>query len=650
MSFKLLFSVPEDIVHVFRVLQAMLKVFNIFLSSLQQCGCTSVVCLGLGLGTGTDSRFLRDEIRQLETQLEQRDKDLTQLKKDMGKEKKSSEEVGAANCCHCVFRPRLTHKYRVFSVPSQNEQRQQDVVFYREELEQKESVPSREENAETQRKINLLKRQIYENSHLVTQNTQLQKSLEESVKEMEEMTDEYNKMKIVVQQTDSVVDQLRKERDQLKLQVRELSDNIHGISGQDEPIMAAVNAKVEEWKVVLSGKDDEILLYQQMILDLREKLRSAQMDVEKSNVIALQQAVQERDVQIKTLSDQVERYTTDMEQHTHFIESLKTSMKKDRGLLRHPKQNQLPSFESRVAEAEQALKLVEAHAEEKDRELIEASVRLRQYESGTYGLEDAVAEIKGCKNQIRERDWEIEAMTKEINQLGLRINDLMDENEELREKLGLAPKQEVDLSEFKRAKCLQQRQYKAENQVLTKEIERLEEERLELKKQIRVMAKDKDCITVQSIYRTLLSSRGLTENSWRLWAQLQRKCAILLIFRYCFFHFCLLQGVEAGGVSLRSDTAVHLKTQIHQLLGRNQELRQELKLAREEAARSCSQLGSATEKVSQLEGELELLRKTGSSGVYVRPLTLPEELGPSSTQVISSLNEYAVRLLQVSAF
>ncbi|KAI2648388.1 Centrosomal protein of 290 kDa [Labeo rohita] len=602
---------------------------------------------------GGDTRFLRDEIHQLESHLERKERELA-LRAEEAEEKNRK-------------------------LKRENEQLQQDVEFYRKEVEQREPLQTKEESNEIQRRLTKANQQLYQcmedlqhaedmAANLKSENEHLQKNLEESVKEMEKMTDEYNKMKIAVQQTDAIMDQLRKERDHAKLQVRELNEQIQARVEEDDPVMAAVNAKVEEWK-----------------------------------------AVQERDNQIKMLSEQVEQYTTEMEKNAVLIEELKKPLKKDKGHVSVQQRrledmsSKLQVAEKRALEAERTAHLAERDARDKDKELNDTLTRIRLYESGTDGLEAAITEIKECKNHIRVRDREIESMIKEINQLEIKINNLLDENEDLRERLGLNAKEELDLSEFRRSKILKQRQYKAENQVLLKEIERLEEERLELKQRIRALVKDKGLSVVSSAVLddsveekpSRSSVSGSTDEEMkrkneRLQKELSNKEKELELKRTESAQFKarlnemlnenkqleqgmkeILQAIQdtqtktptSTGVSIPSlerlvnalemkysegkfDASLHLRSQVDQLTGRNEELRQEMKAAREEAANTLNQLTKANEKIARLESEVESMSKSAGTSILYKSLALPEEIPPTSAEAINALNEYMIQLLQ----
>ncbi|CAI9167567.1 unnamed protein product [Rangifer tarandus platyrhynchus] len=738
----------ENMIHLFRITQSLMKMkaqeVELALEEVEKAGeeqakfenqlKTKVMKLENELemaqhsAGGRDTRFLRDEIRQLEKQLEQKDRELEDMEKELEKEKKVNEQLALRN----EEAENENSKLR-----RENEQLRQDIIDYQKQIDsQKETLLSRrgedsdyrsqlsKKNYELVQYLDEIQTLTEANEKIELQNQEMRKNLEESVQEMEKMTDEYNRMKAVVHQTDSMMDQLKKENDHYRLQVQELTDLLKAKNEEDDPIMAAVNAKVEEWKLILSSKDDEIIEYQQMLHNLRDKLKNAQLDADKSNVMALQQGIQERDSQIKMLTEQVEQYTKEMEKNTFIIEDLKNELQRNKGASTLSQrthymkiQSKVQILEERTKEAERTAELAEADAREKDKELVETLKRLKDYESGVYGLEDAVIEIKNCKNQIKIRDREIEVLTKEINKLELKISDFLDENEALRERMGLEPMTMIDLTEFRKSKSLKQQQYRAENQILLKEIESLEEERLDLKKKIRQMAQEKGKRTVTSglIAEDLnltehfsqenrmrerkfdfMSLKNMSEEQSKnefhsrelieKERDLERSKTVIVKFQNKLKELVeenkqleegmkeilqaikemqkdpdvkggetsliipslerLVNAIESKNAEGIFDANLHLKAQVDQLTGRNEELRQELRESRKEAINYSQQLTKAHLKIDHLEKETSLLRQTEGSNVVFKGIDLPDGIAPSSANIINSQNEYLIHILQ----
>uniref|UniRef100_A0A2K6L2K8 Centrosomal protein 290 n=1 Tax=Rhinopithecus bieti TaxID=61621 RepID=A0A2K6L2K8_RHIBE len=713
----------ENVIHLFRITQSLMKMkaqeVELALEEVEKAGEEQMAQQSAG---GRDTRFLRDEIRQLAKQLEQKDRELEDIEKELEKEKKVNEQLALRN----EEAENENSKLR-----RENEQLCQDIIDYQKQIDsQKETLLSRrgedsdyrsqlsKKNYELVQYLDEIQTLTEANEKIEVQNQEMRKNLEESVQEMEKMTDEYNRMKAIVHQTDNVIDQLKKENDHYRLQVQELTDLLKAKNEEDDPIMVAVNAKVEEWKLILSSKDDEIIEYQQMLHNLREKLKNAQLDADKSNVMALQQGIQERDSQIKMLTEQVEQYTKEMEKNTFIIEDLKNELQRDKGASTLSQQTHYMKIQStldilkeKTKEAERTAELAEADAREKDKELVETLKRLKDYESGVYGLEDAVIEIKNYR--------EIEILTKEINKLELKINDFLDENEALRERVGLEPKTMIDLTEFRNSKHLKQQQYRAENQILLKEasIESLEEERLDLKKKIRQMAQERgkrsatsglttedlnltenvsqgdriserklDLLSLKNMSEAQSKNEFLSKELIEKERDLERSRTVIAKFQNKLKELVeenkqleegmkeilqaikemqkdpdvnggetsliipslerLVNAIESKNAEGIFDASLHLKAQVDQLTGRNEELRQELRESRKEAINYSQQLAKANLKIDHLEKETSLLRQSEGSNVVFKGIDLPDGIAPSSASIINSQNEYLIHLLQ----
>ncbi|KAL3881749.1 hypothetical protein ACJMK2_028144 [Sinanodonta woodiana] len=682
-------------------------------------------------GTGT-ARVLRDELQDLQKQVEDLQDEKKDLQRALQDERLSSEK----------------YSERINELEKENrelredsEQLRQDIVEYKKQLQTHTRTLAREEESDYREKMKRKNRELADameelqnltdaNDEMKRKCDELQASLQEAIQQMDQTNEDYHKLKLVLQQSDAITDKIRQENDILRSQVADLTEQVESKTDADDAIMVALNNKIEEWKTILQDKDQTILEQQEQIFHLRDQLIAANMDTDKTSVAALSRVVKEKDKQIEELTGQIKTYVDEMETNAAIIDDLRQELEKtgkgpgDRQQQKIKElQNEVKFLQEKNKEYAGEVKSAGQDAEEKDKALTEALQRMRQYEAGEYGLADAVAEIKDGKTQLKVRDRQIEEITQHINKAEMQINDLCEENEELRRKLGLDPRKPLDLTQFRKNNMIRKEEDRALNIILQREVERLEEERLELKKKIRRLAQQSgqravalgltadDMLAIDEFTENLKTRKepegvaevikrevaqqetamrhvsfesefrdNMREND-RLFAdnaklkakvhQLEEdnknlEAGLKEVIEAMKQHSGdeveetgadrklmqfptlerMLAAIEARNVLGQYDTSMFLKAQVDNLMGRNDEIRTALRETRHEANKAQLELEKAVSKIQDMEEELKAIRDTGGGPGFFRAMPLPDAMTVSSSEVIASLNEHLVVVLQ----
>ena len=147
----------------------------------------------------------------------------------------------------------------------------------------------------------------------------------------------------------------------------------------------------------------------------------------------------------------------------------------------------MADLKEQVVEAEEG-------ARDKAEELSEAVARLRQFEAGEVGLAEVSAECAALRRQVKARDARVEELIKQADGLQLQAGEAVEENRELRERLGMQPRAGEDKkSSVERGSRGGGGEGRGQEEralvtVLQRELDRLEEERLALKTENRKLA------------------------------------------------------------------------------------------------------------------------------------------------------------------
>ncbi|XP_059474825.1 centrosomal protein of 290 kDa-like [Neocloeon triangulifer] len=386
------------------------------------------------------------------------------------------------------------------------------------------------------------------------------------------------------------------EIESLRRQISELVEQRSLLDSQLLQFQHAMESRVDTWKNLMEKKDGEISeLRQQVLFSRPEQYAHLQ-----ETVSALTQSMAIRDQQVNELSTRLSEATKDLEESTEALEKLRSnkgdgeSRKLWQQLQRAVKRER--TLESRIEEAERDALI-------RGEQVTELSTQIQKLEQGEFGLPEALAESREMKRNLAVRDAEIARLIKTTNQLQASLDEIADQNLALRERFGIAD-EEVDISGVRDRRASERQRIES----LLKQVAGLEQEKVTLKLQLREARKGKGVLDQddkQSLQREseqidfkliVEENESLRKGMHEILESIRNQDANSDVHLESNCLERLLEALDSRHVAGWYHPAMRLQAQLHNVQGVASELREQLRISREQENLWKQQVGSLLEQ------------------------------------------------------
>ncbi|KAI9366012.1 hypothetical protein DFJ73DRAFT_955828 [Zopfochytrium polystomum] len=355
----------------------------------------------------------------------------------------------------------------------------------------------KEKNAEINKFLGEIKALSKQNSELAADVESIGQELEATLAEVDRNVKEVESAKQIITNSDSIIDELTEERDLLKIKLEELSDQLHFRAERNEHELSGLKDDLFHYKKLAKEAEAALSGSKRKIDDLNEQVKTLKAERDRFNEDAMQKELTEKDELIVSLQEKLEESYKDFELLSLDWDRVDSLVKAKSGgevetlrsqaALAEKLQDKIKVMKENHAANTAKMRGLETQLEGKEKELVSLRQRNRDYEAGVYGLKDSIRETKQMKLEKNLRDKEIAALNRRMNEYEDQLSEVVHENEELRERLGLEDER-VETSHIKTKHSVELEQARSLNETLRKEVDILEQERIKLKDELRKQA------------------------------------------------------------------------------------------------------------------------------------------------------------------